>query len=150
MSLLSRPLANILSYKPPEVYSADAKKATFDVRKCDLWTVGLVCWEILANGKPYFENHCVRAAMGRPRQGSVDPSLFGSTLGSAPMHGEYLQRSLNAISGQLCHFAQGFVADLMLPLASESPIFLKLFENLLQVDAASRSPQALFSLFSKP
>ncbi|KAK5355122.1 hypothetical protein LTS03_011846, partial [Exophiala xenobiotica] len=42
-------------YKPPECWEAEASATKVDIRLCDLWTLGIACWEVLQNGKPYYD-----------------------------------------------------------------------------------------------
>ena len=46
------------SYQPPEV-CRDQKDAscTIDFLKCDLWAFGILCWEVMACGTRYYDNH---------------------------------------------------------------------------------------------
>lgn len=116
---------------------------TLDVRKCDLWTLGLVCWEILAGGVPYYEDPKVRAAMSLLKPEALNVISSGSSLTSDGRRGESLQRSVNAISGQLKNLAKKYVNVYTEPMDSLRTTCAQLFDNLLQVDASARSPGAL-------
>ena len=131
------------SYKPPELSQPEEYLSTLDVRKCDLWTLGLVCWEILAGGIPYYEDPNVAAAMSllQPEDLGLIPS--GSSLTSDGRRGESLQKSVNAISGQLKDLAKAYVDTYTKPGDRLRISCAQLFDNLFQVDASARNPRAL-------
>jgi serine/threonine protein kinase len=69
-----------VGYAPSETYSSDTKYLNVDIRKCDLWALGLACWEILANGVPYYETLIVQEASSTTISTTASSQLAGTTL----------------------------------------------------------------------
>lgn len=45
-----------MAYNAPEISSDEVcKHGRIDYRKCDIWSLGLLCWEILNNGQSYYQ-----------------------------------------------------------------------------------------------
>ena len=116
---------------------------TTDVRKCDLWTLGLVCWEILAGGIPYYEFPNVNTAFENANPEGSGIESASSSLNSMGYRGEILQKSVNAISHILKDLAQEYVVTNIVPMDELRNKCFQLFDNLLQVDASRRSSRAL-------
>lgn len=54
-------LANELSsYHPPEITTRDRLHwNSIDLIKCDVWALGLLCWEIMRGGTPFYEDRLI-------------------------------------------------------------------------------------------
>ncbi|RDW82288.1 hypothetical protein BP6252_03400 [Coleophoma cylindrospora] len=67
-------------YNPPEITQQDRIDwETIDLRKCDMWALGLLCWEAMRRGKPFYEDRFVAAILSEN-----DRNRSQSSLGSLP------------------------------------------------------------------
>jgi serine/threonine protein kinase len=100
-----------LAYNAPEIvrnHGQDYKKLNF--RKCDVWALGLPCWEALENGSPYYKSariqnliaftktdsrstsdHSADASKGSTSTSKRTASTTESILGSLSMLSDRLQ-----------------------------------------------------------
>ena len=133
-----------VGYAPPETYLPDEKNLAVDIRKCDLWALGLACWELLANGVPYYESTIVQQALLTTISATTSLELSGPTLRSDGTSTETKSRHLYAISGQMSSLVEKFLeADASSTYDQLTPDQLTLcksfFRALLEPDPMTRS-----------
>ena len=102
----------ICSYEPPEARSLSTDFFAADFRKCDLWALGLTCWELITGGTPYYEDPRILAALTATDSGGVTPAASGiSSGGGSQSRNESILRRLQTISHRIADIAQGSMKD---------------------------------------
>ena len=128
-----------VGYIPPEIYQN--KPTAVDYGKCDIWTLALAVWEILAGGRRYIENFEVISLLGREtarasltNQEQSRENETGREHGSRPGHEFCL------ISEHLCQLAVDFAeAEMKQKISRMSQDLVKqIFRMCLQVDPIKR------------
>ena len=103
-----------VGYAPPETYISDIRGPAVDIRKCDLWALGLACWEILAHGVPYYDIAIVQEALSTTISATTSPDLSGTTLRSEGYSGMGSKwrnlKKLYELNSQLSSLAQRFTS----------------------------------------
>jgi serine/threonine protein kinase len=96
-----------LAYNAPEVLlRSDGGREDLNFRKCDVWSLGLLCWETLDDGRPYYNSSEV--------QSSLQSSQSKSGSGSAST------QSHSASSSQIGLFDElGTIAPQLLKIACD-------------------------------
>ena len=101
-----------VGYAPPETYIPDVRGPAVDIRKCDLWALGLACWEILACGVPYYDIAIVQEALSTTISATTSSDLSGTTLRSEGYTGLDSKwrnlKKLYELNSQLSSLAQRF------------------------------------------
>lgn len=133
-------------YEPPETHSASSVSFPTDFRKCDLWALGLACWELVAGGKPYYEDARIQAALVASSTDLVSPTVSGTNSGAGShSNNESVRRKLRTIAEQIPGIALDSVEDII--SGSAAPEIRawcsKFFASLLAQDPDSRSAEAL-------
>jgi serine/threonine protein kinase len=75
-----------LAYNAPEISKAHgADYISLNFRKCDVWALGLLCWESLDNGSPYYKSERMQELIALHKTDSRSASLnsAGQSKGSA-------------------------------------------------------------------
>ena len=145
-SVYPRDKADFYSYNPPEVYKPESETCVIDVRKCDLWTLGLACWETLANGRPYYEDTGVQEAMSIFNSLGSDSNVSGTTLGSHESGGiESKLKKIYQIGSQLSSIGLKFVDEVLCHEldSRHRRMCLQLFDDLLCEDPKKRSAKSI-------
>jgi serine/threonine protein kinase len=104
---------NVYSYHPPEITARHRidRKST-DLFKCDVWALGLLCWEIMRGGLPYYEDKLLLELLVES-----DPAHSQSSLGSLTTpntHGstaDAVLKNLAIIQPHLKSIARQFTAN---------------------------------------
>ena len=148
--------ANVRSYKgtpgycPPEIFSSAARFSVVDVRKCDLWALGLTCWEILLNGSHYYETAAVCTALEtlleREEMLKTNESQSQTIQGSGTRSSKKDFRNLSKISHLLAGLAQNSVPvpdPRTNPTTALRSYNSGLFEELLNSNPFQRSAHAI-------
>ena len=135
-----------IGYAPPETYIPDVRSQAVDVRMCDLWTLGLACWEILAHGVPYYETAIVQEALSTTISAITSPDLSGSTLRSEGNSGSSSKlrnlEKLYELSSRLSLLVQRFTETSVFELEkypSQQEMSNSFFSGLLNPDPFKRS-----------
>lgn len=117
-----------VGYAPPETYISDERNLAVDIRKCDLWALGLACWEILADGIPYYETTIVKQALlTTVNSTTMSPDISGTTLRSDGILADLKSTQFNAISGQISSLVEQYLR------AETSRIYFHLSPNQQQM-----------------
>ena len=136
---------SICSYEPPETHLASSGSPPTDFRKCDLWALGLTCWELVAGGTPYYEDARIQAALVVSPD-IVSPTASGSNSGAGSYpNNESIRRKLRTIADQIPGIALDSVEEILSETATPEirswcPTF---FTSLLAQDPESRSAEVL-------
>ena len=136
---LTQSYKGTVGYIPPEIYQN--KPTAVDYGKCDIWTLALAVWEILADGRRYTENHEViflldretaRASLTNQEQSREDEN--GREHSPRPGHEFCL------ISEHLCQLAvDSAEAEMKQNINRMSQDLVKsIFRLCLQVDPVKR------------
>ena len=86
----------MLRYNAPEVLQRDnGDSGQVDSRKCDIWALGLLCWETHRQGMRYYEDEQIRRLLAqcRPHIGAeahrdpvINPYCGSSEISSQALH----------------------------------------------------------------
>ena len=137
-------------YAPPETYIPDVRGPAVDIRKCDLWGLGLACWEILACGVPYYEIAIVQEALSTTVSATISPDLLGTTLPSVAYTGMDSRwgnlKKLYELNSQLSSLAQRFSSTTV--FESDKNLYQQrmcnsFFSGLLDPDPFKRSASVI-------
>ena len=132
-----------VGYAPPETYIPDARSQAVDIRKCDLWALGLACWETLARGVPYYEIAVVQEALSTTISATASSELSGTTLRSEEYTamGSKLRdlKKLYELNSQLSSLARRFLETSMFEFPDQQEMSNSLFNGLLNPDPFKRS-----------
>jgi serine/threonine protein kinase len=130
-----------LAYNAPELLGERHARNNLNFRKCDVWSLGLLCWEVLLDGHAYYHSSDVqntilssqqRSTISQPTSSSINPSMASSTAS--------LLEELGIIAPQLatiaCHEValkvQGALTD------RETDRLRFLFDRCLETDPEKR------------
>lgn len=88
-----------LAYNAPEISSTDGRfDKALDFRKCDIWSLGLLCWEVLRDGREFYTHpeiqEVVTSTASALRSSNTLVATSGST--SAETSGQFLTSTLVA------------------------------------------------------
>lgn len=123
----------------PELYQANSAAINFP--KCDIWTLALLVWEVLAGGSRYTENYKVKSLLDQqssklPKTKEVwsNEDDTGRHPASRPGHGFF------SISEHLCQMAVDFAdVEVSRRISPESQALVKqIFRMSLQKDPIKR------------
>ena len=142
-------------YTPPETCFSDSRYSALDIRKCDLWALGLACWEILANGVPYYETTIVQEALSSTTPATTSLELSGTTLRSDGYRDDEYRLSdlekVYQVSSQLSLLVQRYIETSIDEIrlgTDQQRMSTSFFNDLLNPDPFKRSAQAFhLSLF---
>jgi serine/threonine protein kinase len=123
-----------LAYNAPEIAKSHGLEyESLNFRKCDVWALGLLCWEALDNGSPYYKSTRIQdlIAITRTDSSSRSPSDHSasaskgstSTSKGTASTPESILGSLSTLASRLQEVAIDF-------LDSESVGDLYTFENI--------------------
>ena len=131
-------------YEPPEVYMP-FNGSRIDIRKSDLWALGLACWEILAGGTPYYENKRIQAALAKSVQNDLDHAVAKSIPGDALLSNESIPPKLRSIMNQIADIAKQCIEEIIRGAISPHLIVwcTTFFTTLLAENADQRSTEVL-------
>ena len=77
-------------YNAPEISRDDEINwSEIDFFKCDVWALGLLCWEAIQGGKHYYENTKLLQLLSQMEGSSISSSSHGSN--SAGPHSSHLK-----------------------------------------------------------
>lgn len=69
-----------LAYNAPEISrSHSGDKRSLNFRKCDVWALGLLCWEALDHGSPYYKTPRIQELIHFAKSDSRDTSSNAAT-----------------------------------------------------------------------
>ena len=117
-----------------------------DFRKCDLWALGLACWELVAGGTPYYEDARVQAALVASSSDLVSPTVSGmNSRAGSHSNNESIRRKLRTITDQIPGIALDSVEEIISgfvgpEIRSWCSTF---FDSLLAQDPDKRSAEVL-------
>ena len=133
---------DIHSYEPPEAYMPFDGPRT-DIRKSDLWALGLTCWEILAGGTPYYKNKHIQAALAKFGQDDLDHTVSRMNPGGTMHSNESILPKLRSITNQFADIAKQWIEEtIMSAISPHLRVWCTtFFTNLLSEDAEKRSAE---------
>ena len=129
-------------YNPPEILRSYGKDELISARKCDIWALGLLCWETLRQGQHYYDDDKVKSIITQSYASQDSQNQASRGLESHQDSGNTSSRALLGISHLLAQEAYKWI-DRDLDKDAEWPHFDKLllrgiFKNTLKVDASQR------------
>ena len=136
----------VCSYEPPETHSASSGSILIDFRKCDLWALGLACWELVAGGTPYYEDERIQAALVVSSPDIISPAVSGTNSGAGShSNNESIRRKLRTIADQISRIALDSVDDILLGITKPEirSCCSTFFGSLLAHDSDNRSAEVL-------
>ncbi|KAI9720882.1 MAG: hypothetical protein M1812_002721 [Candelaria pacifica] len=136
-------------YNPPETLERADTLPAFDIRKCDMWTLGLLCWESLLGGKHFYDHeHAEISSALSSSQDSTTSELSGTTLQSDTRSSlESTLRKLFTLRGKLAVIAfQSLTSSSCSGFdRNKRSTLWKSLNNLLNEDPTIRSSEALLT-----
>jgi len=102
-----------------------------DYRKCDVWSLGLLCLEALRNGAAYTGDEVIKSMIPQMSLSKGSSSSHGASLSS-----RLDSRELLAMKMQISDVAISICRRISVPLPRIS--FLHTFQHCLQFDAQHR------------
>lgn len=97
-----------LAYNAPEIAArSDIDRGRLNFRKCDVWALGLLCWEALDNGSSYYKSSRIQELIMFSKTDSRSSS-DNSVSASKNTTGSVLE-SLSSFSGRLKELALEFL-----------------------------------------
>ncbi|KAI9764408.1 MAG: hypothetical protein M1840_008431 [Geoglossum simile] len=122
-------------YNPPEVTNGKCgPQKPIDFQKCDMWSFGLLCWEVMNGGKPYYENDSIYMLLWKTDWGSrINPTLANVTAEAVLQYQGKVQQELPDISKA---FANGPLGIIVPPFTRIRLTYV--FKNTLVIDPAQR------------
>ena len=131
-------------YNPPEVARDKTTVAEVSPRKCDAWSLGLLCWEVHKRRQHYFRDPHIQELLSRAGPQAYLPNDDGKDHRSLDQESaQVLSQKLLDISSMLVGAAEDWV-DLNLSQSSSwsylDRLFLKaVFKNTLKANPLERS-----------
>ena len=101
------------SYNPPEITTRDRIDwNSTDLIKCDVWALGLLCWEIMRGGAPFYEDQSIAALLEESGLAHSQSSLGSlTTLDSHRSTAEAVLNNLAMIQPHLKVIARQFATN---------------------------------------
>ncbi|KAH0564834.1 hypothetical protein GP486_001782 [Trichoglossum hirsutum] len=128
-------------YLAPELQGSAEKLGKVEFLRCDVWALGLLCWEVLWNGCRYYEIDCIQGLSRKSsRNCSSGDNLSASCELKTSMNDDSFRERMFALCPDLARLAQLSV-DLLLghPYCSLRRNMVKgILRNTLQVNPQLR------------
>ena len=130
-------------YNPPEVIHHRATSVYICPRKCDVWALGLLCWEIYRDGVRYYKNSHIERLLSNPEsEGLWSNSGDGDSLDLDQASSKTLCEQLFDISHCIIMEAQSWISHLSNHDSTwqhlDSILLKEVFERTLQTDLSKR------------
>lgn len=130
-----------LAYNAPEILDKGHKtRENINFRKCDVWSLGLACWEILIDGKAYYHTADVEdsilTSQKRSAPNPTPPPSNPPSQGSSSALVEELVHITPQLAGISCKEIMGRISDTLTPREIRRLHFL--FNACLEPDATKR------------
>ncbi|KAF2012843.1 kinase-like protein [Aaosphaeria arxii CBS 175.79] len=129
-----------LAYNAPELLDKTHSRTDINFRKCDIWSLGLTCWEIILGGQAYYHTANVeRIILSSPKGPASLPTPPASNTGSQSSSASLLEELIN-VTPHLAMVASGDVSERAGVFISQAAVFrlCRVFRWCLCVDPAQR------------
>ena len=129
-----------LAYNAPEILGEQRHtRDNVNFRKCDVWSLGLLCWEVLIDGHAYYHNSDVQQGI-ISQQRSASHSTTSSSYNPSQASSASILEELIIIAPQLVDIACQDVSKRVDGMLSSREIdrLLFLFRKCLQSDPEKR------------
>jgi serine/threonine protein kinase len=128
-------------YLAPELQGSAGKLGKVEFLRCDVWALGLLCWEVLRNGYRYYELDSIQALFLKSgRNCSSGGDLSASREPETQMSNGSLQERMFTLCPDLARLAQLSVDELRIyaNCSLRKNMVKGILRNTLQVDPQRR------------
>lgn len=113
--------------------------AEVNPRKCDVWALGLLCWEVHRGGQHYFQDPSIKELLSRADPQAYIPNDGGEGPSSLDQESaKVLSQKLLNISHQLVAAAENWVDQALSWTQFDRAILKGVFRNTLKASPSKR------------